>query len=202
MTLVPVGIEAARITALVVGGGALGTRKALALADAGARVRVISPVISDQLKTAGASHLSLIEREYAGIADIDDAVLVIAATGRADIDARVADDANATHRLVNVVSDAQACTFTSMAVHRAGDVTIGVSAGGVPAAARQIRDRICANIDERYALAIATCADARADALRHGGTDTWAALQPRLIGADFCERVEGRTFGETLEACR
>ncbi|MFL5501048.1 MAG: NAD(P)-dependent oxidoreductase, partial [Gemmatimonadaceae bacterium] len=42
----PIALHGERISAVVFGGGAVGTRKALALADAGASVVVVSPTVT------------------------------------------------------------------------------------------------------------------------------------------------------------
>ena len=48
----PIALHGERVTAVVIGGGAVGTRKALALVEAGASVRVISPLATPELEDA------------------------------------------------------------------------------------------------------------------------------------------------------
>ena len=140
-------------------------------------------------------------REYAGQSDISGAEIVIAATG-APVDQSIADDARSLHRLIVVVGDPDVGSFTSMAVHRAGPLTVGISAGGVPAAAIQIRDAIAERFDSRYAEALAVCSEARSNSLDNAGTAEWAKLNGDLIRKDFCERVESGTFAKEVEECR
>jgi siroheme synthase-like protein len=192
-----------KITALVVGGGAVGTRKALALSASGATVKVIAPGISARLVEAEANgELAIEKREYSGQADIGSSQVVIAATDSHEINARVAADAHALFRLVSVADAPTDGSFISMAVHRAGSVAIGVSAGNVPPAAGRIRDAIAARIDERYGDAVAACAELRSKVLAEQGSSGWAKIHPGLIGPDFCARVENATFSEELAACR
>jgi precorrin-2 dehydrogenase/sirohydrochlorin ferrochelatase len=141
-----------RIRAVVIGGGKVGTRKALALHEAGADVLVIAPQISIELcDTAESSdRLHIERREYAGRDDLFEAELVFAATDSPELNASIANDATALRRLVNVASDGNRGSFTSMAIHRAGRITVGVTAGGVPAAAALIRDEIRDRFDDRY----------------------------------------------------
>ena len=80
--------------------------------------------------------------------------LVFAATDSADLNSLIARDARSLRRLVNVASDGTDGSFTSMAVHREGRLTIGVSAGGVPIAAASIRNEIAQHFDGRYAKMI------------------------------------------------
>ena len=128
-------------------------------------MNVIAPRLSDELRDAAASsnRLTLAERAYIGSEDIRDFELVFAATDSDALNASIAADAVVLHKLVNVASDGGAGNFTSMAIHRAGQLTVGVSAGGVPAAAARIRDEIGAQFDGRYAALIDKMA-----AERHG----------------------------------
>jgi precorrin-2 dehydrogenase / sirohydrochlorin ferrochelatase len=140
----------------VIGGGKVGTRKALALFEAGAHVRVIAPEASIELRDLSASNRRLIleRREYIGPEDLRESEVVFAATDSAELNSTIARDARSLRRLVNVASDGTEGSFTSMAVHREGRLTIGVSAGGVPVAAASIRNEIAQHFDGRYAKMI------------------------------------------------
>jgi precorrin-2 dehydrogenase/sirohydrochlorin ferrochelatase len=176
-------LDGARIRALIVGGGAVAHRKAKGLLESGASVRVVSPGITPALRAIEDERLVLVERAYAS-ADIADATLVVAATDVRAVNARVAADARAAGRLVNV-SDAPAeGDWVTVATHRAGPMVIGVSAGGVPSAAARIRDAIGERFDARYGEALAALAR-----LRQRGSE-WSAAEAALIGPDFCQQVE------------
>jgi precorrin-2 dehydrogenase/sirohydrochlorin ferrochelatase len=195
--VLPIALTCEAIEAVVIGGGSVGTRKALSLHDAGARVRVIAPVISDALADVAAQsdRLTILNRDYRNADDIGGAELVVAATDSSAINAGIAKDARSLHRLVNVVTDPQDGNFLSMAVHRAGQLAIGVTATSVPAAAARIRDAIAERFDDRYAAAIEQLGEARANAL-DGAGESWTIANAKTIGADFCERVEKGNFGE------
>jgi len=181
----------------------VGTRKALALSASGAAVKVIAPRVSAELIEAASNGELMIEkREYAGPADIGASQVVFAATDSHDVNASVAADAHSLFRLVSVANAPTDGSFISMAVHRAGQVAIGVSAGNLPSAAGRIRDAIAARFDERYGDAVAACAELRAKVLAEQGSSGWAKIHPGLIGPDFCARVENATLSEELAACR
>ena len=55
MSAIPIALEGSRLSALVVGGGIVGTRKAAALAASGAKVRVIAPAMSAELESLAAT---------------------------------------------------------------------------------------------------------------------------------------------------
>ena len=154
------------ISAVVVGAGEVGTRKVVALIESGASVRVIAPHISQALAELAAANerVFLIYREYRGASDLADAQLVVAATDSDSLNMRIANDAHELRRLVNVVSNGGAGSFTSMAVHRAGQLAIGVTAGGVPAEAARIRDEIGNSYDAEYAASLDKLASLRRQA--------------------------------------
>ena len=153
---------------------------------------------------AATQHRSLVidKRVYAGVEDIGECQIVFAATDSAKVNAGVAEDARSRFRLASVADAPTEGSFISMAVHRAGPVAVGVSAGNVPSAAGRIRDAIAARFDDRYGDAVAACAQLRAEVLAEGGSAEWAKIHPSLIGSDFCARIENATFSEELAACR
>jgi siroheme synthase-like protein len=195
----PVVLAGEGLRALVVGGGVVAERKVRALLDAGACVRVVAPGIADGLRRAAAScdRLVLLEREWAA-GDVDDAQLVVAATDVRGVNAAVAAEARRAGRLVNVVDRPDEGNFVTAAVHRAGDVTIAVTTGGVPAAAARIRDAIAERVDGRYARAVSLVGELRARLLRERGAEAWREASAALVGEDFCEAVEAGTLEERV----
>jgi len=186
----PLVLDGERIRALIVGGGPVAHRKAAALLESGATLRIVAPVLSRAMRDL-VSHerVSVSEREYES-ADISDATLVVAATDRREVNARVAADAHAQARLVNVADDPAEGNWVSVATHRAGPLVIGVSVGGVPTAATRIRDAIAERFDRRYAGALTALIALRRQVLDVGGTDAWRRVDRELVGPDFCDRVE------------
>jgi len=186
----PLVLDGARIRALIVGGGSVAHRKASALLESGATLRVVAPTLCPAMQSL-VDHLrvTVIPREYSSD-DIADATLVVAATDRREVNARVAADAHALARLVNVADEPAEGDWVSVATHRAGPLVIGVSVGGVPTAATRIRDAIAERFDRRYAGALTQLIALRRQVLDAGGTDAWRQVDRELIGPDFCERVE------------
>ncbi len=132
--------------AVVIGGGTVAERKVAGLLDAGARVRVIAPIIVDALQdradVLGPDRLRLAVRPY-DPSDLDGAWYVVAATGDPTVQQAVADECERRQLWCNAVDDPQRCTALLPAVHRSGDVVIAVSTGGAsPTLARILRDRI------------------------------------------------------------
>ena len=133
---------AARLS-LVVGGGEIAERRARALLDAGARVRVIAPSGTDGLAAlAHGGKIDWLARPYRS-GDLAGAFLVIAATDDAQVNRAVAQEARARDQLVNVVDDPDYCDLIAPAVVRRGNLTIAISTGGdVPALAGHLRAQL------------------------------------------------------------
>ncbi len=204
MSIIPLGFHGESISVLVVGGGTVGTRRAITLLEAGARVRVIAPAISNELESRrGADpHLIIEQREYSGGGDLLDATLVVAATGSVAVNERIAADARLVGRPINVADSAESGNFDFLAAHRAGPLTVGVSAGGVPGAAMRIRDAIAERFDGRYAEAVAACAQLRASSFATSGASRWSEVSADLIDEGFCRSVESGTFGTRVAKWR
>jgi siroheme synthase-like protein len=187
------------IRALIVGGGRVAARKAKALLDAGATVRVVSPEIIGELAHVDAPSLTILRRRFSEN-DLQHANLVIAATDDRALNARVARLAAAASRLVSVADAPSEGNFIAMATHRAGDLVIGVSAGGVPRAAARIRDAIAARFDARYARAIDALRTRRRALLDSGRRVEWQSATSELVDERFCARVESGAIGTEADA--
>ena len=197
----PIALHGERVTAVVVGGGSVGTRKARALVEAGAQVRVVAPLVSSELEEAEKLRQITLVREAYRREHLDRATLVIAATDSREINAQIAIEAKARGMLVNISDYPDEGNFHTMALHRSGDVTIAVSSGGVPGAAARIRDAIAERFDSRYGRAVSALRGLRSRLIA-GGEDRWRAAAPKLVGDDFCNSVEDGSFTEKLDSWR
>jgi len=195
----PISLHGERITAVIVGGGAVASRKARALVDAGARVTIVAPDVSTELVDAERSRQVTIVREEYDRDRITGATLVIAATDSREVNAQIAIDAQANGQLVNITDYPDEGNFHTMALHRVGDVTVAVSAGGVPGAAARIRDAIADRFDARYERAVSVLRGLRARSLA-SGDDRWQDAASKLLDRDFCDSVENGTFADKVSS--
>jgi siroheme synthase-like protein len=197
----PIALHGERILALVVGGGSVGTRKAIALVQAGAEVRVVAPLVTPELDAAEHARELTIVRESYSAGHLGRSMLVVAATDSREVNAQIAVDAHAAGRLVNITDYPDEGSFHTMAIHRSGDVTIAVSSGGVPGAAARIRDAIAERFDGRYERAVSALRGLRSRLLA-SGDEEWRAAAPKLIGDDFCSSVEDGSFAGKVDSWR
>jgi len=137
MSHYPAFLELAGRSAVVVGGGRVAERKALALLKADAEVTLISPELTPRLgRLVEKGRVSHRARRYRK-GDVKDAFLVVAATDSGAVNARVAGDAPC---LCNVADAPELSNFIVPSVLDRGDLSIAVSTAGVsPALARSIR---------------------------------------------------------------
>lgn len=140
--LYPLALRLAGRRVLVVGGGAVATRRVPALLAARARVDVVSPVLTPALQDhVDAGRVRWIPRRFVP-EDLDGAWLVQVAVD--DPIAAAAVSAAALERRIFCVraDDRAAATAWTPAVTRHGPVTVAVLAGGDPRRAVALRDAI------------------------------------------------------------
>ncbi|SBT46311.1 uroporphyrinogen-III C-methyltransferase [Micromonospora auratinigra] len=138
----PLGLRLAGRRVVVVGGGAVATRRVPALLDAGADVLLVSPELTPALRAhVDAGRLHWEPRRFAP-ADLDGAWLVQVAVD--DRVAAAAVGAAAAERRIFCVraDDRVAATAWTPAVTRHGPVTVAVLGGGDPRRAMTVRDAV------------------------------------------------------------
>jgi len=194
-------LDGESLSAVVIGGGVVATRKVRALVDAGATIRVVAPSISREITQVaqGNARLTITECPYES-SHLGDATLVVAATDDAELNARIARDARG--RLVNVASAPELGNVATPAVHRAGDVVVAVTAGRLPSAATRLRDAIGQRFDARYGNAVAALSSLRRALIGAGQRDRWSHAADALIGENFCELVESGELDARMAAWR
>jgi len=132
---------------VVIGGGPVGQRKAQALLDAGARVRVVClepPAMSDP-------HLEWLTEGYR-LGHLDGACLVFTAA-TAEVNSRVIADAHQRGLWANSASDPSASDFYLPSIIRRGDFVLAVgTTGAAPSLSRKVRERLEAEFDEAFGV--------------------------------------------------
>ena len=140
----PLTLRVAGKKVLVVGGGHVATRRALALLEADALVTVVSPTISESLSSSvDRGEIAWLDRAYES-ADLDGAWLVQSATADPAIDTKVAYDAEQRQIWCLKGGDPENATAWSPAVARIDDVMVAVSGGGDAGRASALRDGVAA----------------------------------------------------------
>ncbi len=151
MDLLPVFMNIRGRRALVVGGGEVAARKAGLLLEAGAAVTVVAPDLCSTLsRQAGEGRIDYRPGRFAP-ADLDGAVLAIAATDDEAVNREVSELAQANAVPVNVVDNPELCSFVMPSIIDRSPVQIAVSTGGAsPVLARLLRAKLESAIPIAY----------------------------------------------------
>jgi precorrin-2 dehydrogenase/sirohydrochlorin ferrochelatase len=152
MQYYPIHLDIQNRQCLIVGGGAVGTRKVNTLLECGARVTVVSPEPTPQLtRLASEGSITLEKRDYRSD-DITGMFLVIGATDDESLNRRVSKDAERAHILCNIADRPEVCNFILPSIVRRGDLVITVSTSGKsPALAKHLRQKLEAQFGREYA---------------------------------------------------
>jgi uroporphyrin-III C-methyltransferase/precorrin-2 dehydrogenase/sirohydrochlorin ferrochelatase len=136
----PLGLLLQGRRVLVVGGGAVATRRMPALLDAGADVLLVSPELTPALRDlADKGRLRWLPRRFES-SDVDGAWLVHVAVNEPVAAAAVSAAAEASQVFCVRADDRNAATAWTPATTRHGPVTVGVTAGGDHRRAMAVRD--------------------------------------------------------------
>lgn len=162
---------------LVVGGGEVALRKVKTLLDHGANVEVVSTSLCSELsRMARDGVIQLFQRGYE-IEDLQNTLIVVAATDDSKINERVANDARRQSTLVNIVDDPQLSDFIVPSYFTRGDIIIAVSTSGKsPALARKIRTELEKKFIPEYAQLALLASEVRSELKQEGITvdgDDW-----------------------------
>lgn len=151
MEYFPVFLDLKNRPCLLVGGGDVATRKGRLLSKAGARLRVVAPNISTELRELVAQNNGeIFARDYQA-SDLNDCVIAIAATDIESLNEQISSDAKARNLPVNVVDNPALCTYITPAIIDRSPLVIAISSGGEsPVLARLIRAKLEALIPTGY----------------------------------------------------
>ena len=165
MRYYPINLDLKGRDVLVVGGGAVAEGKALQLVEAGARVTLVSPQLSEALRAA-ADRGEITHRDGPfAERDLNSMFLVISATDDRKVNEKVANAARERGALCNVVDQPDLCDFITPALVTRGRLQISVSTGGgSPTLTQRVKREIAALIGEEYGVLLELAAEMRAEA--------------------------------------
>ena len=128
---------------LVVGGGDVAARKIELLRRASAQVRVVSRELCPELQALHQEQQIEWLATAFDPAQLDAVFLAIAATDDNLLNRQVYDEANARHRLVNVVDDQPKCSFIFPSIVDRSPLVVAISSSGTaPVLARMLREKL------------------------------------------------------------
>ena len=183
MALFPMFVELSGKNVLIVGGGSVAMRKCEKLAPYGAVLTAVSARF--QPRFISLEGVKLLFRAFEP-GDLDGRDMVIAATDDSELNRRVAALCREKGIPVNVVDDADECSFVFPALTLRGRLSAGFCTGGAsPTASAYFRDRF----DEILPEATEEILDFMAD------------IRPRVIEAVPDQKRRARIFAFLFNAC-
>ena len=167
MRYYPINLDIRDRRCLVVGGGAVGTRKVNTLLQCGADVTVISPrATAELLELAKAGTITLRKRGYHSD-DLEGIFVVIGATDDENLNRQVSEDAEARNLLCNIADRPAVCNFILPSIVHRGDLVITISTSGKsPALAKNLRKTLERQFGDEYADLLKLMGAIRAELLR------------------------------------
>ena len=152
MRYYPIYLDVKDRKCLVVGGGAVGTRKVETLLECGAKVTVVSIDASEKLKKLSNSGLIRLKERAFQTDDLESVFLVVVATDDEDLNIKVHTAAERRRVLCNIADRPEACNFILPSIVSRGDLTIAISTSGKsPAFAKKLRKQLEAQFGDEYA---------------------------------------------------
>jgi len=189
----PVALDLRDRLCLVVGGGPVAEAKVEGLLEAGARVTVVSPEVTELL-AAWAIDGRIIHRPHEYRAgDLDGQQLVFSATDRREVTEAVVADARRRGLWVNAADDPAFCDFLLPSVLRRGRLVVAVSTGGAsPALAARVRRDLESYFTPEYEELVELAAEVRRE-LRASGRRADASAWRAALDVDLRRLLaEGR----------
>ncbi len=201
----PVTLRVARRLVLLAGGGRVAARKARAVHEAGAKLRVVAPRIGDDLRSLlGEAGAETRLRNFS-LEDLDGVFLAIAATDDDEVNKRIVSEARERGILTLDATDTERGDVAMPAVFRNGDLTVAVdTAGASPAFARRMLDELRERYGEQHAAALKTLRRLRKYAQDALPTGERAEVLRELadLPVDRLARMEVRTLLAATRASR
>ena len=172
---------------VVVGGGHVADRRVKSLLECGAKVKIISPELSENLELMAEEKLIEVVKRGFRSGDLEGALLAIAASDQVEVNRMVVEEARWRGILVDNSTEPSQGNFILPSVVRSGDLAIAIStSGGSPSLARMIREELEQSLVPEHAILIKLVSEVRAEFGRRGKRlpfEVWRnCIDPELLG--------------------
>ncbi|VAX22161.1 Siroheme synthase / Precorrin-2 oxidase / Sirohydrochlorin ferrochelatase / Uroporphyrinogen-III methyltransferase [hydrothermal vent metagenome] len=152
---------------LIVGGGAVAFRKAMALLKCGAKVSVVAPELTEKMKELVDSKKITYIPGFFKPEHMEGVTLAFGCTDMPEVNRAVYVVAVARGVLVNIVDQPKLCSFMVPAVVRRGDLSLAISTSGKsPAVAKKARKSLEKEFGEEWAVYLDMMGKARETVLK------------------------------------
>ncbi|OPY77151.1 MAG: Siroheme synthase [Syntrophorhabdus sp. PtaU1.Bin058] len=186
----PLLLDIVQRPCIVIGGGKVAERKVKILLRFGAKVKLVSPGVTNALRLlAQKGKIDIVERYYRAT-DLRNVSLVFAATDDEKTNTRIRDDARRRNIPVNVVDNPDLCDFIVPSIIKKGPLVIAISTSGVlPLLSKKLRQEIDAVVTRDYIRYADTIGKFRQYIINH--------IEDKKVRRDMMKRI-GRMSMEEL----
>ena len=175
---------------VIVGGGHVARQKVEALLPTNAQITVVSPTVTDKLKTYLDEGRAVWKQKLFEPADLDGAALIFAATNDEAVNDAV-EEATQHWQLLNRADALGRMDFMNPAVVRRGDFVVTVSTTGAsPALTRKVKADLEEQYDDSYADYVAFLKEARLLVLKNYEGDAKKAALAQLIEPEILDWIQ------------
>ncbi|MGA4515784.1 precorrin-2 dehydrogenase/sirohydrochlorin ferrochelatase family protein [Solibacillus silvestris] len=175
---------------VIVGGGHVARQKVEALLPTNAEITVVSPTVTDKLKTYLDEGKAVWKQKLFEPADLDGAALIFAATNDEAVNDAV-EEATQHWQLLNRADALGRMDFMNPAVVRRGDFVVTVSTTGAsPALTRKVKADLEEQYDESYAEYVAFLKEARLLILKNYEGDAKKAALAQLLEPEILDWIQ------------
>jgi precorrin-2 dehydrogenase/sirohydrochlorin ferrochelatase len=196
--MIPLFVNVSDRLCVVIGGGPVGRRKAAALLDGGARVRLVclEPRPADET----VSTLEWLTEPYKP-GHLEGAALVFAAA-TPEVNRQVITDAHAAALWVNAATEPENGDFFMPATLRRGDLVIAVgTAGEAPGLAQTVRNLLDSQLDDAFGRWLALLSELRPQIQAAIVQPEWRrALLERLSRPEWLDRLRRESADQVRQA--
>ena len=201
--LFPLFLKLQGCSCLVVGGNSEVEGKISNLLACGARVTVVSLIVTSGIRQLADENRIQWEARAFVPADLENVTLVVALDADDSVNEHIYKEASTRGVLCNVVDQPERCHFYYPAVVKRGHLQIAISTGGLsPALASQIRRDLDRQLDAEYASWVDALGDARERILRkHQRSPGRTRLLQRIASKRAFQQFKGarrKDRGESL----
>ena len=196
--MIPLFFNLTNRLCIVIGGGPVGRRKAAALLEGGARVRLVC--LEPRPGEEAASALEWLTEPYHP-GHLQGATLVFAAAPP-EVNRQVIADAHAAGLWVNAATEPENGDFFLPASLRRGDLIIAVGTSGeAPGVARTVRDLLDSQLDDAFGRWLALLAELRPQIQATIASPEWRrALLERLSRPEWLDRLRRESSDQVRQA--
>ncbi len=196
MRYYPIYLDIQNRNCLVVGGGAVATRKVTTLLGCGALVTVVSPAVTSTLQELSKNSRIFLEKRPFQASDLNGKFLVIGATNDLTLNRQLHTEAERLGILYNIADRPEACNFILPSIVNRGDLVIAISTSGTsPAFAKKLRKDLEKEFGKEYADFLKLMGAIRRRLLANNNKpEVNKHLFEQLINNDLLQMIKDRNY--------